>query len=254
MATLVPVRLLSAGSLSAAARDLIQAFTGQQGVVVEATFGPAGLLRERIEEGEAADLFASASLEHAQILARAGRSAAPVIFARNALCALVRPGLAVTPDTLLDRLLDPAVRLGTSTPGADPSGDYAWDLFARAGTIRPGARTVLETKALKLVGGRDVAPAPPGRHAVGWHMAEGRADIFLSYRTTAAAVLRDSPGTQVLSLPQDLAVGADYALALLSDHPGAARLAFFILSPEGQAILDRHGFVTVTEARSARRG
>ena len=41
-------------------------------------------------------------------------------------------GLALSPDNLLDRMLDPAVRLATSTPGADPGGDYAWAVFARA--------------------------------------------------------------------------------------------------------------------------
>lgn len=254
MAKVAPIRLLSAGSMSTTAHDLIAAFNAGGGAVVEAAFGPAGLLRERIEGGESADLFASASLQHVRALAEAGRSAPPVIFARNTLCALVRPGLAATSDSLLGHMLDPAIRLGTSTPGADPSGDYAWDLFARAEAIRPGARATLEAKALKLVGGRDTAPAPAGRHYVGWHMAEGRADIFLSYRTSAAAVLRECPGTQVVDLPPALAVGADYALALLSDHPGAVRLFCFILSPEGQDILVRHGFVAVTEARSVRRG
>ncbi|WP_159999545.1 molybdate ABC transporter substrate-binding protein, partial [Roseomonas sp. 18066] len=244
-------RLLAAGSLTVAMGDLLAAFAAAGGGAVEAVHGPAGLLRQRIEQGEAADLFASASLEHARILARAGRSGPPVIFARNSLCALVRAGLAVSPDSLLQRMLEPAIRLGTSTPGADPSGDYAGQVFARAGRLQPGAGDVLAAKALPLVGGRDSAPAPPGRHAVGWQLAQGHADIFLGYRTSAAAVQRDCPGVQVVALPAALAVGADYALALLSAHPAAARLAFFLLSPEGQAILARHGFVTVTEALGA---
>jgi molybdate transport system substrate-binding protein len=36
-------------------------------------------------------------------------------------------GLGVTPTSLLDRMLDSSVKLGTSTPKADPSGDYAWE-------------------------------------------------------------------------------------------------------------------------------
>ena len=62
-----------------------------------------------------------------------------VLFARNRLCALVRPGLAVEPATLLDRMLDAAIKLGTSTPRADPSGDYAWEVFRKAEKIKPGA-------------------------------------------------------------------------------------------------------------------
>lgn len=240
-----PLRLLSAGSLAKTMGELLPAFTAAGGIEVDALFGPAGLLRERIEQGEKADIFASANLAHPQALSRQGLAAEPAIFARNSLCALVRPGLAVMPDTLLDRMLDPAIRLGTSTPGADPSGDYAWALFARAEAIRPGAQAMLEAKALQLVGGRDTPPAPPGQHYVGWQMAQGRADIFLSYRTSAAAVQQAVPGLQVLDLPETLAVGADYALALLSARPQAALLAAFILSPAGQSILARYGFVTI---------
>ena len=84
------------------------------------------------EVGEAAEVFASANMEHPQALARANRAGPVVLFARNELCALVRPDLAATSETLLERLLDPRVKLGTSTPRADPSGDYAFAVFARA--------------------------------------------------------------------------------------------------------------------------
>jgi ABC-type molybdate transport system substrate-binding protein len=53
----------------------------------------------------------------------------------------------------------------------------------------------------------------------------------------------------VQDLPEALAVGADYGLALLSPRPEAVRLALFALSPAGQAILARHGFAPVTDPR-----
>ena len=37
-------------------------------------------------------------------------------------------------------ILDPGVKLGTPTPRADPSGDYAFEVFRKADAIRPGAR------------------------------------------------------------------------------------------------------------------
>ena len=43
---------------------------------------------------------------------RSGRASAPIVFTRNALCGLTAPGIDVTPETLLDRLLDPAIKLG----------------------------------------------------------------------------------------------------------------------------------------------
>ncbi|WP_431284556.1 molybdate ABC transporter substrate-binding protein [Humitalea sp. 24SJ18S-53] len=245
-----PLRLLAAGSLTQAMGEVAAAFAGTPGGQQVATgFGPSGLLRERIERGEArADVFFSASLEHATRLEQAGRAVAPaVVFVRNRLCLLVRPGLTVTPSAVLDTLLDPVVRLGTSTPRADPSGDYAWALFARAEAVRPGSRAMLEGKALQLVGGPSSATPPAGIGAVGWHFREGRADVFLGYCTSGAQAAREVPGITVQDLPPSLAVGADYGMALLSARPEAVRLALFALSPAGQTILARHGFAPVTQ-------
>lgn len=156
-----PVRLVAAGSLTAALGELARAFPDTPGgVPVTTRFGPSGLMREGIESGAIpADVFFSADLGHAQRLERAGRTIGPAaIFVRNRLCLITRPGLSVLADRTLETLLDPSVRLGTSTPLADPSGDYAWALFRRTEALRPGARAALEAKAQQLVGGPNRAP------------------------------------------------------------------------------------------------
>jgi len=132
------VRLHAAGSLKPAMNEIAAAFTAAYGIAVRAEFGASGLLRERLEEGEAGDVFASADMGNPLALMRAGEAGPVVLFARNRLCAIVRPGLAVTPATLLATMLDPAIKLGTSTPKADPSGDYAWAIFGKAETGGPG--------------------------------------------------------------------------------------------------------------------
>jgi ABC-type molybdate transport system substrate-binding protein len=165
-----------------------------------------------------------------------------VLFARNALCALVRPGLDVTPANLLERMLDPALRLGTSTPRADPAGDYAFALFARAEAVRPGARAALEAKALLLTGGPDSPRPPQGRDLYAWQFERNAADLFLTYCTNAVLARAADPALRQVAVPDALAVGADYGVILLSDRPEAARFTLFLLSPAGQAILDRHGF------------
>ncbi len=189
-------------------------------------------------------MFASADMGNPQALALVGRSAAPVVFARNRLCALVAQGVEVTTDTLLDRMLDPRVKLGTSTPRADPSGDYAWQLFEKAEQLRPGALKALDAKALKLTGGPDSPAPPPNRSIYGVVIAEDKADIFLTYCTNAMQAVREVPGARIVAIPEALAIGADYGLTTLNNAPtGAQRLAVFILSPPAQAILARHGFV-----------
>ena len=190
-------------------------------------------------------MFASANLLHPRTLVAAGWGGPVALFARNRLCALARTNVAASPATLLDVILDPAVRLGTSTPKADPSGDYAWQLFDKAETLRPGSFATLDKKALQLTGGPESPKAPEGRNTYGWVMAEDRADVFLTYCTNAVLARKEVPELQIIDLPDALAVGADYGLIVRRDAPDAAsRLALLVLAPEGQAILADYGFAS----------
>lgn len=242
------IRLYAAGSLRGALSDVAQAFTAAGGPPVSATFGASGLLRERIEKGEAVDVFASADLGNPQALAQAGLARPPIVFTRNRLCAIVAPGVDATAETLLDRMLDPNLRLGTSTPKADPGGDYAWKLFERAGSIRPGAYAALDAKALKLTGGPDSPPPPANRSVYGALIAERKADIFLTYCTNAIVAIREVDGAQMVAIREPLAVGADYGLTTMKNAgPAATHFVEFVLSVKGQEILARHGFAPVAE-------
>src|SRR5580698_9941702 len=144
------VRLHAAGSLRAAMTDIAKAFSEAYGVTVTPTFGGSGLLKDRLEKGEPGDVFTSADMGNPQALTQAGKSGPTVLFAHNHLCAIVRPGLHVTPATLLATLVDPKIKLGTSTPVSDPAGDYAWIIFKKADAVRPGSRAILEAKAVKI--------------------------------------------------------------------------------------------------------
>lgn len=239
------VHLYAAGSLRAALTDIGTAFTQKTGYRVLAKFGPSGVLEKEIADGAKADVFASANMDYPQALNRANRSGPVLRFARNRLCALVKPGLAVDGASLLDRMLDPAIKLGTSTPNSDPSGDYAFEVFRKADALKPGARATLERKALKLTGTTESAAPPGGRSVYGWHIAERRADIFLAYCTAAAEAHKQYPGQQIVQLPDALAVGADYGLTVINGAQTAAEpLARFILSPAGQSILVGYGFAS----------
>jgi ABC-type molybdate transport system substrate-binding protein len=242
-----PVRLHAAGSLRQALGEVAAAFESAGGAKVEPVWGASGLLRDRLAGGEPGAVFASANMEHPEALARAGKAGPVVLFARNRLCLLARPGLRPTPATALDLMLDPTLKLGTSTPRADPSGDYAWALFAKAETVRPGSRGALERKALTLTGGPSSPTAPPGRSIYGHLIESGAADLFLTYCTNARIAAAQVAGAGVGDLPPALEVGADYGLTVLADAPAEAyRLALFILSAPAQEIMARHGFVAPT--------
>ena len=237
------VLLHAAGSLRGALTEVSKAFEASGGGTVQSQY----VLKDEIASGAKAEVFASANMDHPQALASAKKSGPVVLFARNRLCALVRPGLAVDSAGLLDRMLDPAVKLATSTPKADPSGDYAFDVFAKADKIKPGAKAALEKKALQLSGGPASAAPPQGRSVYGWHVAEGRADVYLAYCTAARTAKGGNPSQQIIALPDVLAVGADYGLTVVANaSPAAYRLAMFILSSDGQRILAKHGFAAPT--------
>jgi len=240
------IRLYAAGSLRAVMNEIAAAFTADSGIKVIGEYGPSGTLRERIARGEPADVFAAANMEHPESLARSGKAAAPILFARNTLCALAGPNVRISTATLLDRLLDPALKLGTSTPHADPAGDYAWQLFERAEKLRPGAYKTLSDKARKLTGAPDSPLAPKDKSAYADIVATGLADVFLTYCSNALQAKTEVPRLQIVPLPDELAVSADYGMAVIAvDRPEAQRFARFVLTPRGQDILQRHGFTPV---------
>lgn len=238
--------LFGAGSLRDAIGEVAKAFAAKTGTAVETAFGPSGLMRERIEKGEKADLFTSADMGHPARLHADGRSGPAIMFTRNALCGWARPEVGLTTATFLDRLLDPAVTLGTSTPKADPSGDYTWRLFELAEQQRPGAFAALDAKARKIVG-NSTAPLPAGAaDPIVAAFRDGTIDVMIGYCTSARQRASDIPGLTIVELPPSLRVGPEYGLTVVKGAaPGAADLALFILAPEGQAILAKHGFLPV---------
>jgi len=238
------VVVFAAGSLRSAMTEVAKAFeTKDAGTSVKLVFGPSGLLKDRIAGGERADVFASANMAHPEALAAAGKASPVQRFTRNALCALVAPQVTVTPETLVDRMLDPAIKLGTSTPKADPSGDYAVKMFERVEQQgRSGAFSALNGKALHLTGGPNSPPPPKDKSVYGVLVAEGKADIFITYCTNTLIAVAEQPGLKSVAIPDAINVGADYGVAVVGTAAAAKRFVDFLLGPQGQAILTHQGF------------
>jgi ABC-type molybdate transport system substrate-binding protein len=235
--------LYAAGSLKAALGDVVTAYENTYQTKVDKKFAPSGLLRKAIEGGESPDVFASANMAHPEKLASAGWGSPVVLFARNQLCALAQAEVEVATDSLYATLMNENIRVGTSTPKADPSGDYAWELFEKADRIKAGSFATLSGKALKLTGGPNTQKAPEGHNQYGWVMSEKKADVFLTYCTNAVLAKKEVQDLQIIKVPADLSVGADYGLLVRNGASTEAwRLAMYVLSPEGQKILREYGF------------
>lgn len=238
------VTLFAAGSLRGAMTEISTAFTGQTGIAVKGEYGPSGLLRARIEKGEQVDLFTSADMNHPRKLAESGKTPNVVRFVGNRLCAMAKPEVGLTSGNVLDKALSSEIKLGTSTPIADPSGDYTWKVFDKADALKPGAGKALKAKALQLVGGPQSEAIPAGRSAVPYMFATGKADMFLAYCTTGQAASKEGVKLDVVNLPSALAQSADYGMAVIGKDAATAQLALFILSEQGQVILAKWGFET----------
>jgi molybdenum ABC transporter molybdate-binding protein len=246
MAQQSPVPVFAAGSLRGPLTEAAKAFEASAGgAPVALTFGASGLLLDRIKAGADAQVFASANMAHPQALSAAGSFGPTQVFTRNALCALVRPGLAVDGTNLVATLLRPDVKLGTSTPKADPSGDYAFEMFQRVDNAGApaGSGAALAAKALQLTGGPTSPPPPADRNVYGVLVASGQADVFITYCTNAVVARREQPQLQVVDIAPAINVAADYGLAVRKDaSPAAQAFAAYLLSPAGQAILRKAGF------------
>src|SRR6202161_2191147 len=243
------LKVMGAGSLRAAMTDLLQHFPKQSDEVDTPEFGASGLMRQKIEGGAHVDVFASADLEQPHKLAAGNPERLVILFARNTLCALARPELGLTEANFLDRLLDPAVRIATSTPGLDPLGTYSWEVFARADALKPGTRATLEAKAKKLVdGGEKKPPLVPGKGAVEGIFFSDQADVMLIYCSAVPALQSAIPSLTSTKLPATLTVEPAYGMVILGSKPVALRFVAFVMSEEGQATLRSHGFEPVASA------
>ncbi len=186
--------MMAAGSLKDALTAAFADYGKQHGATFAPVWGPSGVLRERLQKGEAFDVFASAALPHAQALTDAGISGASVMFARNALCIVTSAGRPLDGNNLVETLLKPGVRIGTSTPGADPGGDYTWELFHRieAGGAA-GAFEILSKKAQQLFGGATTAAPVDGRHRLLAALDDGKIDLFVYYCSSAQFMVGAAP-------------------------------------------------------------
>ncbi|MDO5625641.1 MAG: substrate-binding domain-containing protein [Pseudomonadota bacterium] len=239
------VVLYGAGSLRAVMTDITQRHAEKHGTRVSTSFGPSGLMRQKIEAGDAVDLFTSADMGHAMALARQRSGSTVMVFTRNRLCAFAAPQVQLTPDNFASKLLDPAIGIGTSTPNADPGGDYTWQMFRLLDKNRPGAFDTLDRKAQKLVGGSTTAdPANPD--PIGAAFRQERIQVAFGYCSGAQARLKANPGLTTLPVPPQYAPAPMYGMVVLTPgKPGVAQLALDILSVDGQATLARHGFAPI---------
>ena len=241
------VNLVAAGSLNLPLSAVAQAFTAATGIKVTQTYSPSGTLRQQIEAGLRPDVFASADTASPQTLEQEGLAGPVQVFASNQNVVVVRSGFGqpVGPSNLLSVLLDGSTRIGTSTPVADPSGDYAQQIFQKADAVVPGATATLQAKAQELVANPNAPAVPAGSNSLVYFLDTTQTvDVFVSYVTSAVQARVLDPTLQIVFLPRELSVAAPFGLTVLNGASSdGQQFANYILSPKGQQILASYGFI-----------
>jgi molybdate transport system substrate-binding protein len=200
-------------------------------VDVVLTFAGSQILRIQIEEGAPADVFASADPDHVNALVDEGLMSAGRTFAHNELIVIVPldnpAGIASFSQ------LPQATRLVLGTAGA-PVGRYARQALAAGDSLLwPGfaaaamARVVSEEPNVRLARAK---------------VELGEADAAIVYVTDAA----QSDRVRTVPIPDEVNPRADYLIGSIvreGRSPLAEAWIRTLLSTEGRAVLERHGFL-----------
>ena len=240
--------LFAAGSLRATLPAFIEQYRQKTGEEWTLTFGPAGLLRQRIEQGETCHLFLSADENNTQQLIRKGIALQYAPFIGNQLCITVNRDYVCKHDTWLSLLTNPTLKLGTSTPKADPSGDYCWQFFEKIEHDNPNLGKQLKQRAIPLVGGEHSLPIPTGKMAAHYLITTHQADIFIGYQHYQR-VLNQFPELMVFTIPKPFNIEARYCVALINAQ--AYGLYQEILSPYAKNHFINAGFLPLVEPISS---
>jgi molybdate transport system substrate-binding protein len=162
------------------------------------------------------------------------------------MCVVSLRSAGVTANNLIDRLLAKDVRVKTSTPLADPAGDYAWAIFDHIDAMRPGAGATLKDKAQALMS-LTATPATPTQSAAAALFASRQIDMSVTYCSGSSALEKEVPELTSLVVPAQLDPHPVYGVAVLSSKPQAMRVALLLLSEKGQAIIAHEGLVPLTD-------
>ena len=236
------IKIFAAGSLRGYLKDFSRIVKTDHGFDLIYELGPSGVLKERIVNGESPDLFLSANLRYPMELVKDNFSTGVIPFSCNELCLFGNFLNRHHHRTAMDWMFDPAVRLGTSTPGDDPGGDYAFEVFKKVERIRPGSYEKLSARAHVLVGGRKSVPPPQGVHPVLNLFQNNKIDLFLGYYTSARDIQNQLPGIEIMRLPANIAMKTRYAFTRLAHTDSVIACAKQIRSDASQSILADHGF------------
>ena len=232
--------VFAASSLTDALEETATAFEAENpGATVIFNFGGSSTLAAQLVEGAPADVFASANTRQMQVALEAGRiTNQPITFIRNLLVLITPADNPAHIESLRD-LADPGIRFVVAAPGV-PVRVYTDVMLSRLASVPTYGSDYRAAVLTNIVSEEDNV------RQVFLKVALGEADAGIVYQSDVTPDSAD----QVLTIPIPRVVNslATYPIAITDDtsHPELAQ-AFvdFVLANDGQAIMERWGFLPV---------
>jgi molybdate transport system substrate-binding protein len=229
--------VFAAASLTDAFTEIGNAFeAAHDGVTVTFNFAGSQALRTQIEEGAPADVFASANIKEMDTLVTGSFVAQglPQIFLTNKLVVIL-PADNPAGIAMLEDLAQTGIKLVLAAEEV-PVGNYS-----RQALEKMNASFGADYKDKVLA---NVVSNEDNVKQVVAKVQLGEADAGIVYTSDAIA----APELKSVEIPLDLNVIANYPIAPLVDSANtelAAQFVEYVLSADGQAILEKWGFGSI---------
>jgi molybdate transport system substrate-binding protein len=200
-------------------------------------FAGSPTLRTQLAQGARADVFASADEPNMAGAEKDGTIVGePRVFARNLLVVVVPARNPAGIKTLQD-LTKPKIKLVLAHKDV-PVGNYARQALERM-SHDPAFGHDFATRVLA-----NLVSEETNVKQVASKVQLGEADAGIVYSSDVTPAIRSA--LQVVEIPAEFNVIAKYPIAVVKgarNETGARAFIEYVLSPAGQAILERHGFL-----------
>lgn len=221
------INVAAAANLTDAFAEMGRQFTAQTGVRVVYSFGATADLAKQIENGAPFDLFAAADVEHVDGLMRKGllTPGTQALYARGRLVLWTPQGSRPMLNRIEDIRRADVERIAIAKPDLAP--------YGRAAVEALKALNLWTEIEPKVIYAQNVSQARQ-------YAATGNAEAAFIPRS----LVKDDEG-HAIEIDERLHQPIDQALAVVrssEQQDTAKRFVSYVLSPEGQALLERYGY------------
>jgi molybdate transport system substrate-binding protein len=221
------INVAAAANLTDAFNELGKEFTSRTGIRVVYSFGATADLSKQIEQGAPFDVFASADVEHVEGLNNKKLlvSDTAAIYARGRLVLWIPAGSRVSISRIEDVTQSGVERIAVAKPDVAP--------YGRATIEALKSLNIWQVVEPRVVYGQNVLQ-------VKQYAATGNADVAF----IPLALVKQGEG-RAIEISENLHQPINQMIAVVrasAKEDAARRFVSYVLSAEGQALLERYGY------------